>query len=100
MSTFARVGRPACRAGDDCRARQIRERRIVRFQPSRTRARGYSAPAEVSTSQALSFSMEYQAAIFTHVDHLANTALSREAFARYLAYRYSLMKEGGEAGAI
>jgi hypothetical protein len=44
--------------------------------------------------------MEYQAAAFTHVDHLANTALSREAFARYLAYRYSLMKEGEEAGAI
>jgi hypothetical protein len=44
--------------------------------------------------------MEYPPSIFMHVDHFADTALSREAFARYLAYRYSLMAEGEETRAI
>ncbi len=44
--------------------------------------------------------MDYSAATFGHLDHLARASLSRDALARYLAYRNAMIADGQHARCI
>ena len=44
--------------------------------------------------------MKYRREAFSQIDGLANVSLSRQAFARYGAYRDSLVAKGEDAGTI